>query len=137
MGRGLGNSRQKLGFVPENHTDFILSVIGEELGFVATILIVIAFVAIFICGLYIAWRARDTFGMLLAVGISFTIALQAMINIGVVSGALPNKGLPLPYISYGGSNLVVMLTCTGILLSIARRAADATAPRPLTEEADA
>jgi cell division protein FtsW len=121
-GLGLGNGRQKLGFVPEHHTDFILSIIGEELGLVATLLVVLAFITVIICGIYIAYRARDTFGLLLAVGITLLIGLQATINIGVVTSALPNKGLPLPFISYGGSNLLAMLTCVGLLLSIARQA---------------
>ncbi len=119
-GLGLGNSRQKLGFVPENHTDFIFSIIGEELGLVATLLVIVAFVAIVICAVYIALRAPDTFGLLLGSGIAFLIGFQAFINIGVVTSALPNKGLPLPFISYGGSSLVIMLTCIGLLLSIAR-----------------
>ena len=118
-GLGLGNGRQKLGFVPEHHTDFIFSVIGEELGVIATIGVVLAFMAIVICGLYIAWNARERFGMILATGITFLIGLQAFINIGVVTSALPNKGLPLPFISYGGSSLVMMLGSVGILLSIA------------------
>jgi cell division protein FtsW len=121
-GLGLGNGRQKLGFVPEHHTDFILSIIGEELGLIATLLIVLAFVAIVFCGLHIAMRARDTFGLLLASGLTLLIGLQAAINIGVVTSALPNKGLPLPFISYGGSNLLAMLASVGLLLSIARQA---------------
>jgi cell division protein FtsW len=121
-GLGLGNGRQKMGFVPEHHTDFILSIIGEELGLAATLLVVTGFVAIVLCGLYISMKSRDTFGLLLGVGISFLIGLQAFINIGVVTSALPNKGLPLPFISYGGSNLLIMLTCIGMLLSIARQA---------------
>jgi len=120
-GLGLGNGRQKLGFVPEHHTDFIFSIIGEELGLVATLLVVIAFTAIVISGICIALNSRDTFGLLLGSGISFLIGFQAFINIGVVTSALPNKGLALPFISYGGSNLLIMLTCVGILLSIARR----------------
>ncbi len=122
FGLGLGNGRQKNGFVPEHHTDFIFSIIGEELGLVATLLIVLAFVVIAICGIYIALHARDTFGGLLAAGITFLISLQAAINIGVVTSALPNKGLPLPFISYGGSNLLAMLVCVGILFSVARHA---------------
>ncbi|MDR3378050.1 MAG: putative lipid II flippase FtsW [Verrucomicrobiae bacterium] len=122
-GLGLGNGRQKLGFVPEHHTDFIFSIIGEELGLVATLLVALAFVVIACCGLYIALHARDRFGTLLAGGITLLIALQAAINIGVVTSALPNKGLPLPFISYGGSNLMAMLTAVGILLSVARQAA--------------
>ena len=89
---------------------------------VATLLVVLAFVVIAICGIYIALHARDTFGFLLASGITFLISLQAAINIGVVTSALPNKGLPLPFISYGGSNLLAMLTCVGILFSVARHA---------------
>jgi len=119
-GLGLGNGRQKLGFVPEHHTDFILSIIGEELGLVATLLVVATFVVLVICGLFIASRARDSFGMLLASGLTMLIGLQAAINIGVVTSALPNKGMPLPFISYGGSNLLAMLTCVGLLLSVAR-----------------
>lgn len=120
-GRGLGNGRQKT-FVPEQHTDFILPVIGEELGLPATLGVVAAFTVIIVCGMTIAWRARDAFGTYLACGITFLIGLQAFINIGVVTSLLPNKGLPLPFISYGGSNLLIMLAAVGILLSIARQA---------------
>jgi len=124
-GVGLGDGRQKFGFVPEQHTDFIFSVIGEELGLVATVAVVAAFLVILICGVVIAWRARETFGMLLASGITFLIGMQAAINIGVVTGSLPNKGLSLPFISYGGSNLVLMLACVGLLLNVARHADEA------------
>ena len=119
-GLGLGNGRQKLGFVPEHHTDFIFSVIGEELGLVATMGVVVAFVLFVVCGAYIAMRSRDFFGFLLASGMTLLIGLQAFINIGVVTSTLPNKGLPLPFISRGGTNLVVMLFCVGVLLSVAR-----------------
>ena len=121
-GKGLGDGRQKLGFVPEHHTDFIFSIIGEELGLIATLLVIAAFVVIVFCGIYIAMKAADTFGLLLGSGITFLIGLQAFINIGVVTGALPNKGLPLPFISYGGSNLLIALVSVGLLLSIARQA---------------
>lgn len=121
-GLGLGNGRQKLGFVPEHHTDFIFSIIGEELGLVGTLGVVAVFVAFIICGIYIARRARDNFGFLLGSGITFLIGLQAFINIGVVTSALPNKGLPLPFISYGGSSLLMMLTCVGLLISVSRQA---------------
>jgi len=124
-GKGLGDGRQKLGFVPEHHTDFIFSIIGEELGLIATALVIVAFVAIVFCGAYIAMSARDTFGLLLGAGITFLIGLQAFVNIGVVTGALPNKGLPLPFISYGGSDLLVMLASVGLLLNIARQAREA------------
>lgn len=122
QGVGLGEGRQKLGFVPENHTDFILSIIGEELGLIATLSVLFAYLVIMLCGIYIAWHAADTFGMLLAAGITFLIGMQTVINVGVVTGALPNKGLALPFVSYGGSNLVVMLACVGLLLSVARQA---------------
>ena len=121
-GKGLGDGRQQLGFVPEHHTDFIFSIIGEELGLVATLLVVAGFVVIVFCGVQIAANASDTFGMLLGSGLTFLIGLQAFINIGVVTSALPNKVLPLPFISYGGSNLLMMLTSVGLLLSIARKA---------------
>lgn len=123
-GKGLGDGRQKLGFVPEHHTDFIFSVIGEELGLIATLSVLTAFLAIILCGVYIAWHAADTFGMLIASGITFLIALQVVINIGVVTGSLPNKGLALPFISYGGSNLVIMLACVGMLINIGRHSGD-------------
>jgi cell division protein FtsW len=119
-GLGLGNGRQKLGFVPENHTGFILSIIGEELGLVATLAVLCAFVVFVICGVYIAWHARDVFGLLLGSGITFLTGMQAFINIGVVTSALPNKGLPLPFVSYGGSSLLLMLIGIGVLISIAR-----------------
>ncbi len=121
-GLGLGSGRQKLGWVPEHHTDFIFSVIGEELGLVATVGVVVAFAVFFCCGVYIAWRARDRFGFLLASGLTLLITLQAIINVGVVTGAFPNKGLSLPFISFGGSNLAMMLTAVGLILSVALRA---------------
>jgi cell division protein FtsW len=121
-GLGLGNGRQKNGFIPEDHTDFIFSIIGEELGLIPTLLVVLTFVVIVLCGIYIALHARETFGTMLAAGITLLIGLQAAINIGVVTSALPNKGLALPFISYGGSSMLAMLTCVGILLSVARRA---------------
>jgi cell division protein FtsW len=134
-GVGLGDGRQKLGFIPEHHTDFILSVIGEELGLVATVGVVLAFALVVGCGLYIAYHASDTFGMLLAAGITFLIGFQAVINIGVVTGSLPNKGISLPFLSYGGSNLVVMLTSVGFLINVARHAREPnTNPFALVDE---
>ena len=121
-GVGLGDGRQKHGFVPEHSTDFIFAVIGEELGLVATLSVLAAFLTIFVCGIYIAWHAADTFGMLIATGITFLIAMQVVINIGVVTGALPNKGLALPFLSYGGSNVVIMMGCIGLLINIGRHA---------------
>ncbi len=134
-GLGLGDGRQKLGFIPEHHTDFIFSVIGEELGLVATMGILLGFGLVAGCGLYIAWHASDTFGMLLAAGITFLIGFQAIINIGVVTGSLPNKGISLPFLSYGGSNLVVMLASVGILINIARHGNEPnTNPFALSDE---
>jgi cell division protein FtsW len=121
-GVGLGDGRQKYGYVPENHTDFILSIIGEELGLIATLGVVLAFLGIGLSGVYIASHACDRFGMMLATGITFLITLQAFINIGVVTMVLPNKGLPLPFVSYGGSSLLIMMTCVGVMLSVARHA---------------
>jgi len=123
-GLGLGNGRQKLGFVPEDHTDFIFSIIGEELGLIATLGVVLLFIVMVMCGVYIARRSADTFGFLLGTGITFMIGLQTTINIGVVTSLLPNKGMPLPFISYGGSNLLLMLIAIGLLLSISRFAVE-------------
>jgi cell division protein FtsW len=119
-GLGLGNSRQKLFYLPEAHTDFIFPIIGEELGLVGTLLILVCFAVVVFCGLVISLRAPDTFGQYLGVGIVLLLATQALINIGVVTAWLPTKGLPLPFISAGGSNLVMSMTCIGLLFSIYR-----------------
>ncbi len=123
-GLGLGNGRQKLGFIPEHHTDFILPVIGEELGLIVTLTVVILFVVFVWCGTRIAKWSGDTFGMLLGSGLTFMVGIQAFVNVGVVTGTLPNKGMPLPFISYGGSNLMLMLVAVGLLLSISRFAVE-------------
>jgi len=120
-GLGVGNGRQKHGFVPEHHTDFIFSMIGEELGAIATIGVIVGFILFILCGVYIAWHARDVFGLLLGSGVTLLVGMQACINIGVVTNALPNKGLALPFISYGGSSLIFMLIAVGMLISIARQ----------------
>lgn len=133
-GVGLGGGMQKYGFLPFHESDFIFPVIGEELGLVCTLGVVAAFVVIVVCGLYIAWQARDTFGFLMATGLTFLIGLQAFINIAVVTNVLPNKGLPLPFISRGGSNLVVMLVSVGLLLSIARRSVKSEPMEPALTE---
>ncbi len=120
IGLGLGNSRQKLLYLPERHTDFILSIIGEELGFIATALVVLAFIVLAIRGFRIAMRAPDTFGMLLAAGITLMITIQASINILVVTATIPVTGMTLPFISSGGSSLFISMTSIGILLNISR-----------------
>lgn len=118
-GLGLGNGRQKLGFLPEHQTDFIFSVLAEELGFGASMAVVIAFAIFLICGIYIAWHADNLYGFLIASGITFLIGMQSFINIGVVTNLLPNKGMALPFLSYGGSSLLMTLTMLGLLLSVA------------------
>lgn len=120
FGVGLGNSMQKRYYLPEAHTDFIFAIIAEELGFVATLLVLLSFAGFFLCGLFISQRAPDPFGRLLGYGVTLMITVQAAFNIAVVTGAGPTKGLPLPFISYGGSSLVLSVVMTAILLSIAR-----------------
>jgi len=119
-GLGLGEGRQKFFYLPYAHTDFIFPMVGEELGLRATLLVVLAFLTIFICGTLIALHARDRFGMLLGLGLTLLITLQAAVNIGVTTALLPNKGMPLPFVSYGGSNLVFCLLYIGILVNIHR-----------------
>jgi cell division protein FtsW len=120
-GLGLGNGRQKMLYLPYAHTDFIFPIIGEELGLRFSLLIVFLFVVIIVCGITIALHARDRFGLLLGCGVVSLLALQAAVNIGVTTSLLPNKGLPLPFISYGGSNLVACMFGIGLLLSIHRQ----------------
>ena len=120
FGLGLGSGRQKLGFLPENHTDFILATVGEELGFFG-IALVLSLVALLVWrGLLIARRANDRFGTYLAVGISALFGLQALVNMAVVLELIPAKGITLPFLSYGGSSLLSSLAAVGILLSISR-----------------
>ncbi|HEY3348025.1 MAG TPA: putative peptidoglycan glycosyltransferase FtsW, partial [Nitrospirota bacterium] len=119
-GLGLGESRQKLLFLPEPHNDFIFSVIGEELGFIGAIAVMMLFVVFVFIGFRLAVRCNDGMGRLLAFGLTGMIGLQALINMGVATGLFPNKGMPLPFISYGGSSVFVMLASVGLLLSVAR-----------------
>ncbi len=120
LGSALGEGSQKNGFVPEQQTDFVLSLIGEESGLAGTLLVVLLFVTILICGACVAWRVADPFGKHLAAGITLLITLQAMINIAVVTSSIPNKGIALPFVSYGGSSLVCSLAAVGLLASVAR-----------------
>ncbi|HEX3421141.1 MAG TPA: putative lipid II flippase FtsW [Candidatus Udaeobacter sp.] len=120
-GLGLGNGRQKMLYLPYAHTDFIFPIIGEELGLRFSLLVVFLFIVIIVCGIMIALHARDRFGLLLGCGIVSLLALQAAVNIGVTTSLLPNKGLPLPFISYGGSNLAACMFGIGLLVNIYRQ----------------
>ncbi|HEY4272609.1 MAG TPA: putative lipid II flippase FtsW [Candidatus Udaeobacter sp.] len=120
-GLGLGNGRQKMLYLPYAHTDFIFPIIGEELGLRFSLLVVFFFIVIIVCGIMIALHARDRFGLLLGCGIVSLLALQAAVNIGVTTSLLPNKGLPLPFISYGGSNLAACMFGIGLLLNVYRQ----------------
>jgi cell division protein FtsW len=120
-GLGLGNGRQKMLYLPYAHTDFIFPIIGEELGLRFSLLVVFLFIVIIVCGIMIALHARDRFGLLLGCGIVSLVALQAAVNIGVTTSLLPNKGLPLPFISYGGSNLAACMFGIGVLVNIYRQ----------------
>ncbi|MEO5969294.1 MAG: putative lipid II flippase FtsW [Bdellovibrionia bacterium] len=124
FGVGLGNGREKLFYLPEAHNDFIFSVIGEELGFIGVFVLVLAYFYFMYRGLKIAWIAQrkhqDRFGMFLATGITLALSFQGFVNIAVVLGLLPTKGLALPFISYGGSALVVDLFAVGVLLNVGR-----------------
>ncbi|MGQ0809715.1 MAG: putative lipid II flippase FtsW [Nitrospiraceae bacterium] len=120
FGVGLGEGKQKLFFLPEAHTDFVLALVGEELGLLGTAAIMLLFGILVFKGFQIAGRARMPFGRHLAMGITLLIGVQALVNAGVVTGLLPTKGLTLPFVSYGGSSLIVTLLGVGILLSISR-----------------
>jgi len=121
LGVGLGNSKQKLGYLPDLHTDFILPIMGEELGLLGVIAIIMLFGVLIIRGIKIALDAPDLYSCYLGMGISTMIGLQVIINMGVVMGLLPTKGLTLPLLSYGGSSLIISLLSIGILLSISAR----------------
>jgi cell division protein FtsW len=120
MGVGLMEGKQKLFYLPEPHTDFIFSVISEELGLLGAVVIVALFAAFLWRGIRVAMRTPDGFGRLLAVGITCMVVIQALINISVVLGMMPTKGIPLPFISYGGSSLFMTLACVGVLLNITK-----------------
>ncbi|MBN2576099.1 MAG: FtsW/RodA/SpoVE family cell cycle protein, partial [Deltaproteobacteria bacterium] len=121
-GQGLGQGHQKLFFLPEAHTDFILAVVGEELGLVGVLAVLVAFAVLVWRGLRAAVRARDAYGCYLAFGITCLFGLQALVNMCVVLGLLPTKGLPLPFVSYGGTALVMSLFMAGVLVNISARA---------------
>ncbi len=126
-GLGLGNSRQKMYYLPEATTDFIFPILGEELGLWVTLGVVLAYLVLALCGGWIALFAPDGEGVLLGMGLVTLIAVQAIANLGVVTGLLPNKGLPLPFISYGGSNVLFCLMALGTLLNIHRQGGNGSA----------
>jgi len=129
-GVGLGDGRQKLLFLPEAHTDFISAIIGEELGFVGVVLLCAAFAWVVFRGLRAAWRAQDEYAGYLAVGMTLFIGLQAFTNLAVAMGLLPTKGLALPFVSYGGSSLLVNAAAAGLILNTSRFGVSRSAEAP-------
>jgi cell division protein FtsW len=123
LGFGLGESRQKLFFLPDDHTDFILAIVGEELGLFGTLLVAALFAAFVVYGIRIALRARDRLGFLVGFGVTTMIGLQAAMNIAVVTASMPTKGISLPFVSFGGSSLLIAASAVGVLLNIARNPA--------------
>ena len=122
LGQGLGIGEQKLFYLPEAHTDFIFSVIGEELGLIGVLIVAALFLMLIICGIRIALQCEEPFGRNLAFGLTLLLGMEAFVNLAVCMGLLPTKGLALPFISYGGTSLVVCLTAIGILLNISHSA---------------
>ena len=122
LGRGIGQSRQKYLWVPEPHNDFIFSIVCEELGLIGAMVIILLFCLLAWRGFTIAMRSQDKFGSLLAIGLTFQVGLQAMLNIWVVTNTIPNTGISLPFFSYGGTSLVILLAEMGIVLSVSRGA---------------
>jgi len=120
FGVGLGNSTQKYSYIPEAHNDFIFSIVAEELGFLGCVLVIVLFALFIWRGILIAIKAPDMFGSLIAVGITSMVGLQAIINIAVVTSSMPNTGMPLPFFSYGGTSLLILMASVGILLNISR-----------------
>ena len=120
-GRGVGEGRLKMLYMPFAHTDFIFPMIGEEMGLVGTVLVILSFISIAVAGFMIAFHAPDRFGTLLAVGLVGYICIQAFVNIGVTTSILPNTGLTLPFISYGGTSLLSGLLAVGVLINIFRQ----------------
>jgi len=135
-GLGLAQSRQKFYYLPAAHTDFIFSIIGEEMGLIGACGIVTLFVVLLILGMRICWKAPDFYGHLLALGIISLISLQVIINIAVVTGTLPTKGLPLPFISFGGSSMVVNLFAVGVLMNIGKHLGSDIAAHSLERQSE-
>ncbi len=129
-GLGLGNSRQKMYWLPEVNTDFVFPIIGEELGMWVTLAVVAAFLVLMLCSGWIAIHAPDPAGVFLGIGLTLMISLQALMNLAVVTSVMPCKGIPLPFISYGGSNLLTCLAAVGILFNMHRQGIYHTQPAP-------
>jgi len=119
FGVGIGNSMQSNLFLPEAYGDFIFAILGEEFGLIGTIIVLLAFFVLFVCGVLIAKKTKDQFGQLLAFGITISIVFYAFVNVAVTTGVLPTTGLPLPFISYGGTSLIFLCISVGILINIA------------------
>jgi cell division protein FtsW len=132
-GLGLGNSRQKMYWLPEVNTDFVFPIIGEELGMWVTLAVVLAFLVLVLCSGWITIHAPDPAGVLLGTGLTLMIALQALMNLAVVTSLMPTKGIPLPFISYGGSNLLTCLAAVGILFNMHRQGIYQGPPPPATK----
>ncbi len=128
LGTGIGQSLASWGYLPNQYTDFIFAVIGQETGFAGSVLVLGLFAAIGVIGTRVAWRAQTTFESLLAAGITAWLVSQAVINIGAVAGVLPVTGVPLPFVSYGGTSLIIVLFAAGLLANVARRAGAQTSP---------
>jgi len=118
-GVGIGHSNQSNLFLPESYGDFIFAILGEETGFIGAVIVLLAFLFLFIAGLYISKKAKDKFGQMLGFGISFSILTYALVNASVAIGLIPTTGLPLPFISYGGTSMILMCMSVGILVNIA------------------
>ena len=121
LGEGFGNSKQKLGWLPEGHTDFIFAIYAEEFGFIGCVLLIILFILFIDKGLKIAAECNDTFGKILALGLTASIAIQAFLNMSVASAMIPATGVTLPFVSYGGTSLIISMCMIGILLNISRK----------------
>ena len=120
LGVGIGQSRQKYLYIPEPQNDFVFAVVCEELGFIGALIVIILFALFIWRGVYIALHARDRFGTMLALGITFQFGIQAILNICVVTNTIPNTGISLPFFSYGGTALIMLLAEMGVLLSVSR-----------------
>jgi cell division protein FtsW len=134
FGKGLGQGISKYGHLPEDTTDFIFSIIGEELGFAGNAVVILLFIAFVILGIFIVVRCRDPFGRLLASGIILTIAIQAAINMGVVTVVLPTKGIPLPFVSAGGTSMLLTAAAVGVLINIAKNPQSPPSQQKLSSE---